>query len=81
MRFRWKRESSRAACISATVTRMLLRNLDVEAALELALPNYAVNPESISQLEHRRLLKESKLELKRIEESRQSCTGYQRQRG
>ncbi|BFH63958.1 hypothetical protein [Paenibacillus azoreducens] len=81
MRFRWKRESSRAACISATVTRVILRKLDMGAALELALPNYAVNPEAISQLEYKRLLKDSMKELKRIEESRQSCTGYQRQRG
>lgn len=81
MRFRWKRESSRAGCISATVTRVILKNLDMEASLELALPKYAINPEGISQLERKRLLKESKLELKRIEESRRSCTGYQRRRG
>lgn len=81
MRFRWVRESSRAACISATVTRVILRGIEVEAALEMALPNYSVNPAAISQLEHKRLLKESKLELKRIEESRQSGTSCQRRRG
>lgn len=81
MRFRWKRKSSRAACVSATVTRVILRNMEIQASLELALPNYATNPEAISQLEQKRLLKDSKLELKRIEESRRSCTGYQRRRG
>lgn len=81
MRFRWMRESSRAACISATVTRVILRDLDMEVALDQALPNYAINSESISQLEHKRLLKESKLELKRIEESRRAGTSCQRRSG
>lgn len=81
MWFRWMRQVSRSACISATVTRVVLRKLDIEKALELSLPNYAINPESLSQLERKRILKEATDSLKRIEECRRSGTSYQRRRG
>lgn len=81
MRFRWMRQTSRSACVSATVTRSLLKNIDVEIALDMSLPHYAVNPESLSKLERKRVLKEAMKNLKRIEESRQSGTSCQRRRG
>ncbi len=81
MRFRWMRQTSRSACVSATVTRSLLKNIDVEIALDMSLPNYAVNPESLPKLERKRVLKEATESLKRIEESRRSGTGYRRRRG
>lgn len=81
MKFRWIRNSSRTGCISAIVTRNLLKNIDVEIALDISLPNYAVNPESLSKLERKRVLKEATDRLKRIEESRQSGTSCRRIRG
>ncbi|NWL89607.1 hypothetical protein DMN77_18835 [Paenibacillus sp. 79R4] len=81
MRFRWIKQTSRLACISAIVIRALLKGMNLEEAVKASLPHYSVNPESISQLEYRRLLKDAKIELKRVEESRRSCTDYQRQRG
>ncbi|MET3846848.1 hypothetical protein [Paenibacillus sp. OAE614] len=68
MKFGWRRESSRAACISATVTRSILKSIDVEVALELSLPMYALNPESISKIEHKRLVRESHKELLKVKE-------------
>jgi len=81
MRFRWIRQTSRSACVSATVTRSLLKNIDVEIALDMSLPHYALNPESLSKLERKRMLKEAMKNLKRIEESRRSGTSCQRRRG
>lgn len=81
MRFRWIRQTSRTGCVSATVTRSLLKNIDVEIALDMSLPNFAVNPESLSKLERKRVLKEATDRLKRIEESRRSGTSCQRRRG
>lgn len=81
MRFRWMRQTSRTACVSATVTRSLLKNIDVEIALDMSLSNYAMNPERLSKLERKRVLKEATDKLKRIEESRRSGTSYQRRRG
>lgn len=81
MRFRWMRQTSRIACVSATVTRSLLKNIDVEVALDMSLPKYAVNPESLPKLERKRVLKEATESLKRIEESRRSGTGCRRRRG
>lgn len=81
MRFRWMRQTSRTACVSATVTRSLLKNIDVEIALDMSLPKYAINPEKLSKLERKRVLKEAQEDLKRIEENRQSGTSYRRIRG
>ncbi|WP_188536787.1 hypothetical protein [Paenibacillus segetis] len=81
MRFRWIRQTSRSACISAAITRVMLKDMNLEIALDISLPKYAVNPESLSQLEHKRLLKDLRLELKRVEENRRSCTGHRRMRG
>ncbi|MGG1880164.1 hypothetical protein ABDI30_21690 [Paenibacillus cisolokensis] len=81
MRFRWIRNSSRTGCISATVTRSLLKHVDIEIALDMSLSHFAVNPESISQLERKRLLKEAKAELKKIEETRRGGTSRRRMRG
>lgn len=80
-RFHWMRQNSRTACVSATVTRNLLKNIDLEMALDMSLPNYAVNPESLSKLERKRVLKEASDSLKRIEENRRSGTGCRRIRG
>lgn len=80
-RFKWIRQTSRTACVSATVTRSLLKNIDVEIALDMSLPNYAVNPESLSKIERKRVLKEAQENLKRIKESRQSGTSCQRRGG
>ncbi|WP_410771017.1 hypothetical protein [Fontibacillus sp. BL9] len=80
-RFRWKHQSSRAGLISAVVTRNIIKGMDMEAALELSLPNYSANPEGLSQLERKRILKEAKEELKRIEETRRDGTGRRRMRG
>ncbi|MNW37019.1 hypothetical protein D3C74_140500 [compost metagenome] len=81
MRFRWVRQTSRAALISAIVTRVTLKGMSVEAALNVSLPHYAANPDSISQLEHKRLIRDAMAELKRVEENRRSCTGNRRMRG
>lgn len=81
MRFRWMRQTSRTACVSATVTRSLLKNIDVKIALDMSLPKYAINPEKLSKLERKRVLKEAQEDLKRIEESRRSGTSCQRRRG
>lgn len=81
MRFRWMRQTSRAAVISATVTRVILQGKSVEEALGLSLPHYSINPGAISQLEFKRLLRDSKLEFKRIEETRRDGTGRRRMRG
>ncbi|MMZ68116.1 hypothetical protein D1872_307660 [compost metagenome] len=81
MRFRWIKQSSRAALISAIVTRVTLKGISVEAALNVSLPCYSVNSEALSQLEKKRILKEAKVKLKRIEESHRSCTGNRRMRG
>lgn len=81
MRFRWKRQSSRAGCISAVVTRSVLKGIEMEVALELSLPQYSVNPEGISQLERKRILRDSQEEMKRIEETRRDGTGRRRMRG
>lgn len=75
MRFRWMRQTSRAAVISATVTRVMLKGISVEAALELSLPHYSISPGAIPQLEFKRLLRDSKAELKRVEETRRDGTG------
>jgi hypothetical protein len=72
MKFRWIRDSSRTGCISATVTRSLLKNMDLEIALDMSLPSYAVNPEMLSKLERKRVLKEASDSLRRIEETRRS---------
>ncbi|PJN56156.1 hypothetical protein PAEVO_28790 [Paenibacillus sp. GM2FR] len=72
MRFRWMRQTSRTACVTATVTRSLLKKIDVEIALDMSLPKYAVNPEKLSKLERKRVLKEATESLKRIEETRRS---------
>lgn len=72
MRFRWIRNSSRTGCISAIVTRSLLKNMDLEIALDMSLPNYAMNPESLSKLERKSVLKEASDSLRRIEETRRS---------
>lgn len=74
MRFRWMRQSSRAALIAAIVTRSLLKGISVEAALDVSLSRYSVNPEKISQLERKRILREVRAELLRIEETRRSGT-------
>ncbi|GAA0390147.1 hypothetical protein GCM10008933_21300 [Paenibacillus motobuensis] len=55
--------------------------MEIEAALKVSLPKYAVNPESISQLEHRRLMRDARAELKRIEETRRIGTSGRRMRG
>ncbi|MHA2856884.1 hypothetical protein ACXZ7E_22985 [Paenibacillus lautus] len=55
--------------------------MDVEIALDMSLPNFAVNPESLSKLERKRVLKEAQENLKRIEENRRSGTGCRRIRG
>lgn len=81
MRLRWIRQTSRAAVISATVTRVMLKGMSPEAALEISLPKYAVNPESLSQLERKRILRDARAELKRIEETRRDGTGRRRMRG
>lgn len=81
MRFRWAKKSSRQGCVAAVVTRHILKGLEIEVALELALPSFSVNPESISQLERKRLLKEAKENLKRIEETRRGGTSRRRMRG
>lgn len=81
MRFRWIRESSRAALIAAIVTRVTLKGMAVEAALDVSLPRYSINPGAISQLEYKRVLREAKAELKRIEETRRGGTGRRRMRG
>lgn len=81
MRFRWMRQTSRAALVSAIVTRVTLKGMSVEAAMNVSLSCYSVNPEAISQLEHKRILKDARIELRRIEENRRSCTGYRRMRG
>ncbi|MOA10985.1 hypothetical protein D3C78_1308990 [compost metagenome] len=81
MRFRWIKQSSRAALISAIVTRVTLKGMSVEEALNVSLPFYSVNPESISQLEHKRLIRNAKAELKRVEENRQGGTVRRRMRG
>lgn len=80
-RFKWQRQSSRSGLIAAVVTRVTLRGLTVEAALIVSLPHYAVNPEALSQLEHKRIIRDAQSELKRVEESRRSCTGNRRMRG
>lgn len=80
-RFKWIRQTSRTACVSATVTRSLLKNIDVEIALDMSLSKYAVNPENLSKLERKRVLKEASDSLKRIEENRQSGTSCRRIRG
>lgn len=72
MRFRWIRQASRTACVSATVTRNLLKNIELEIALDMSLPHHAVNPEGLSKLERKRILKEAKDRLKWIEETRRS---------
>ncbi|KOP64397.1 hypothetical protein AMS62_03345 [Bacillus sp. FJAT-18019] len=74
MRFCWIRQSSRSGCISATVTRKLLKNIGLEMALDVSLPKYAINPEKLSKLERKRVLKEASASLKRIEETRRSGT-------
>ena len=81
MRFRWIRQTSRAAVISAVVTRVMLKGISVEAALDVSLPHYSVNPKGLSQLERKRLIKEAKEALKRIEENRRGGTGHRRMRG
>lgn len=81
MKFRWIRNSSRTGCISAIVTRSLLKNIDVEIALDMSLPKYAINPEKLSKLERKRVLKEASDSLKTIEENRRSGTGCRRIRG
>lgn len=81
MRFRWIRQTSRAAVISATATRVMLRDLSIEEALKVALPHYSVNPEALSQLEQKRLFKEVRDQLNRIEEIRRGGTDRRRMRG
>ncbi|WP_433943405.1 hypothetical protein [Paenibacillus sp. SN-8-1] len=81
MRFRWIRSTSRAALISAIGTRMMLKGLSLEAALDTSLPHYSVNSEALSQLERKRILRDAQIELKRIEETRRDGTGRRRMRG
>lgn len=81
MRFRWMKSTSRAALISAIVTRVMLKGMSFEAALDISLPNYSINPEGLSQLERKRLIKDANVALKRVEENRRSCTGNRRMRG
>lgn len=81
MRFRWIKQSSRAAVISATVTRVMLKRMSIEAAFDLSLPHYSVNSEGLSQFERKRLIRDAKAELKRVEENRRDGTGHQRMRG
>lgn len=73
------KDTSRTACISATVTRSILKRMDLESALKLSLPRYSINSDLLSQLEYRTLLKASSQELRRVEESRWRGTCNQRQ--
>ena len=81
MRFRWMRETSRAGLIAAIVTRVTVRGISMEDALNISLPHYSVNPEALSQLERKRILRDARTELKRIEETRRGGTGRRRMRG
>lgn len=81
MRFSWMRQSSRAGLIAAIVTRVTIKGISIESALDISLPRFSVNPESISQLERKRILRDAQAELRRIEETRRGCTGRRRKRG
>lgn len=81
MRFRWIRETSRAGLISAVITRSIVKGMELEAALDLSLPRYSINPGALSQLERKRILRDAQGELKRIEETRRGGTGRRRMRG
>ncbi|MFW5436604.1 hypothetical protein [Paenibacillus apiarius] len=76
MRFRWYRKSSRAACVTMTVTRVAVQGMDVETALTLTLQKgHAIQPELISKKELRSLNRDVAAVLKRIEETRRCGTG------
>jgi hypothetical protein len=81
MRFRWMRETSRAGLIAAIITRVTVRGISIEDALNASLPHYSVNPEALSQLERKRILRDARDGLKRIEETRRGGTGRRRMRG
>lgn len=81
MRFRWMRQSSRAALIAAIVTRVTLRGMSIEDALDKSIPKYGYNPGSLSQLERKRILRDARAEMKRIEETRRSGTVSRRAGG
>lgn len=81
MRFRWMRQSSRAALIAAIVTRVVVREMEIEDALDKSIPKYGYNPNSLSQLERKRILRDARAELKRIEETRRSGTVSRRAGG
>ncbi|MGP0583660.1 hypothetical protein [Paenibacillus timonensis] len=81
MRFRWMRQTSRAGLIAAIVTRVTVKGISIEAALDVSLPRYSINPEGIPQLERKRILRDARAELKRVEETRRDGTGRRRMRG
>lgn len=81
MRFRWMRQTSRAGLIAAIITRVTVRGISIEDALDTSLPHYSINPEALSQLERKRILRDARTELKRIEETRRGGTDRRRMRG
>ncbi len=81
MRFKWMRQTSRSGLIAAIVTRVTVKGISMEEALVVSLPHYSVNPEALSQLERKRILRDARDGLKRIEETRRGGTGRRRMRG
>lgn len=81
MRFRWMRQSSRSGLIAAIVTRVMVKGLSMEEALDVSLPHYSVNPGALPQLERKRILRDAREGIKRIEETRRGGTGHRRMRG
>lgn len=81
MSFRWIRESSRTGCIAAAVTRVLLKELDIESALLVALPKFAKNPESISEFALKSLKRDVERKLREIRKNPPERIRRQRVRG
>lgn len=81
MRFRWIRESSRTGCIAAAVTRVMLKEMDIESALLVALPNFAKNPEALSEFGMKSLKRDVERRLKEIRKNPPERIRRQRVRG
>lgn len=74
MRFQWIKPTSRACCIAAVVTRVGLKNMTVDQAIDFTLSReiQCKNPHLISQRELKSLKRGAEAQIRKIEETRRA---------
>lgn len=74
MRFHWIKPASRACFIAAVVTRVGVKKMTIDQAIDytLSLEIQCKNPHLISKRELKSLKRDSETELKRVKETRRA---------